>query len=51
MSQQDLIDRIVASLNQAAFDDGRWSATSALIDDACRMKGQHAGARRGPDPG
>ena len=39
MSQQDLIDRIVASLNEAAFDDGRWSATSALIDDACRMKG------------
>ena len=39
MSQQDLIDRIVASLNQAAFDDARWSATSALIDDACRMKG------------
>ena len=39
MSQQDLIDRIVASLNEAAFDDARWSATSALIDDACRMKG------------
>ena len=39
MSQQDLIDRIVASLNEAAFDDARWSATSALIDEACRMKG------------
>ena len=39
MSQQDLIDRIVASLNEAAFDDARWPATSALIDDACRMKG------------
>ena len=39
MSQQDLIDRIVASLNEAAFDDARWPATSALIDEACRMKG------------
>ena len=39
MSQQDAFDRIVAALHDAAFDDARWSATSALIDDACRAKG------------
>ena len=39
MSQQDAFDRIVASLNEAAFDDAGWSVTSAMIDDACRMKG------------
>ena len=39
MSQQDAFERIVASLNEAPFDDARWLATSALIDDACRMKG------------
>lgn len=39
MSRQDAFDRIVAALHDAAFDDARWLAASALIDDACRMKG------------
>ena len=39
MSQRDAFDRIVAALHDAAFDDARWLAASALIDDACRMKG------------
>ena len=39
MSQQDAFDRIVAALHDAALDDAQWPAASALIDDACRMKG------------
>ena len=39
MSQQDAFDRILAALHDAAFDDARWPAASALIDDACRAKG------------
>ena len=39
MSQQDAFDRIVASLHDAALDDARWSAASALIDEAFRTKG------------
>ena len=39
MSQQDAFDRIVAALHDAALDDARWAAASALIDDACGAKG------------
>ena len=39
MSQQDDLDRVVASLSETALDDAHWPATSALIDDACRVKG------------
>ncbi|MCY4405335.1 MAG: LuxR C-terminal-related transcriptional regulator [Rhodospirillaceae bacterium] len=39
MSQQEPFDRIVAALHDAALDDSGWSATAALIDDACRTKG------------
>ena len=39
MSQHDDLNRIVASLSEAALDDTRWPAASALIDDACRVKG------------
>ena len=39
MSQQDPFDRIVAALHDAALDDARWEAASALIDDACGAKG------------
>ena len=39
MNRQALIDRIVASLHEAMFDDTRWPATSALIDEACGSKG------------
>ena len=39
MSQQDLFERILASLHEAALDDARWPATSGLIDEACGAKG------------
>ena len=39
MSQQDLFERILASLHEAMLDDAHWPATSALIDDACGTKG------------
>ena len=39
MSEGAPFDRILASLHDAMFDDAQWSATSALIDDACRTKG------------
>lgn len=41
MSQQDEFERILASLHQAMLDDDHWLATSALIDEACRAKGNH----------
>ena len=39
MSQKDTFDRILASLYEAALDDGRWPAASALIDDALGAEG------------
>ena len=41
MSQLDVLNRIVSSLSEAALDDSRWPATSALIDYACRVKGNY----------
>ena len=39
MSQQEAVDGILASMNEAMLDDDRWLPTAALIDDACRAKG------------
>ena len=39
MSEKDTFDRILASLHEAALDDGRWPAASALIDDALQAEG------------
>ena len=39
MSDASPFERIVASLHEAAFDDTRWPATSALIDEAIGAKG------------
>ncbi len=39
MSQQDALDRIVGSLNEAMLDDGLWPETSALLDEACGARG------------
>ena len=39
MSQQDLFDRVLASLHEAMLDDAHWPATAALIDAACGIKG------------
>lgn len=38
MSQRDALTRVVVSLNEAALDDTRWPATSALIGDACGIR-------------
>ena len=39
MSEQDAFDRILASLHEAMLDDSHWLPTAALIDGACRTKG------------
>ena len=39
MSDQDAFERILSSLHDAMLDDIHWSATSALIDEACGMQG------------
>ena len=39
MSAYDTFDGILMSLYDAMLDDAHWPATSALIDDACGMKG------------
>ena len=36
---RNTFDRIVALLHEAALDDARWPAASALIDEACRASG------------
>ncbi len=41
MGREDDFDRIVASLHEAMLDEKHWRATSALIDRACGMKGNH----------
>ena len=39
MSRQAAFEDILASLHEAMLDDAHWPATSALIDEACRTKG------------
>lgn len=39
MSERDAFDRILESMQKASLDDAQWSATSALIDEACGTKG------------
>ena len=41
VSRQDAFDRIIASLHEAMLDDTKWRETSALIDDACGLVGNH----------
>ena len=41
MSRQDAFERILASLHEAMLDDEHWLVTSALVDEACRTKGNH----------
>ena len=35
MTRQDVYERVLSSLHDAMLDDTHWSATSALIDEAC----------------
>ena len=39
MGERDTFDRILGSLHEAALDEARFPAASALIDDALRTKG------------
>ena len=39
MTQRILYDRILAALHEATLSDSRWPPTSALIDEACGVKG------------
>lgn len=48
MSEQSAFDRILSSLHDASLDDAHWPATSALIDEACRTKGNVLAVAEGP---
>ena len=39
VSQQDKFNGILSALNEAALDDALWPAASALIDEACGVRG------------
>ena len=39
MSRQDMLDRALAALYDAALDEALWPAASALIDEACGLTG------------
>ena len=49
MSDQDALEGILASLYDAMLDDSRWPAASALIDDACGLKGNGLMVAEGPE--
>ena len=50
VSSRNQFDRILASLHDAVLDDARWPACSALIDEACRTKGNLLTLARGQSP-
>ena len=39
MSGQEVFERILGSLHEAALNDALWPATSSLIDEACGSRG------------
>ena len=50
--ERNMFDRILALLHEASLDDARWPAASALIDEACRARGNSlvfGAARPGED--
>ena len=46
MNPRDDFDRVMASLHDAMLDDAHWPAASALIDDACGIKGSNLAVGR-----
>ncbi len=50
MSNRSAFGRILASLHDAVLDDAHWPACSALIDEACRTKGNILSFARGQSP-
>ena len=48
MSEHDVFDRVLAAVHAATLDETRWSATSALIDEACGLTGNGLMVGEGP---
>ena len=48
MSKEDTFARVLRSLYDAMLDDAHWPATSALIDEACGIKGNSLMVGEGP---
>ena len=48
MGQQDMFNRVLASLHEAALNDAYWPAASALIDEACGAMGNELVVGQGP---
>ena len=48
MSDRDAFEHILATLHDAMLDDARWPAVSALIDEACGIKGNDLLVGEGP---
>ncbi len=51
MKPDDAFERILALLYEAALDDARWPAASALIDEACGIGGSSLTVGEGTDDG
>ncbi len=49
MSGHDAFERTLAAICDAVLDDARWPAASALIDDACGIKGNDLFVGEGPE--
>ena len=49
MNDQDAFERLLAKMYEAMLDDARWPAASALIDEACGIKGNDLLVGEGPD--
>ena len=49
MGDQDAFERTLASLHDAMLDDTRWPGTSALIDEACGLRGNDLIVSEGPN--
>ncbi len=48
MSGQDAFERTLGAMYDALLDDARWSAASALIDEACGIRGNDLFVAEGP---
>ena len=48
MSGQDAFERTLGAMYDALLDDARWPAASALIDEACGIRGNDLFVAEGP---
>lgn len=48
MSDQDAFEHVLAAMYDAVLDDARWPAASALIDEACGVRGNRLFVAEGP---